>query len=415
MKILYIDHYAGSPRLGMEYRPFHMAREWVKAGHEVTIVGSSFSHYRANQVQMLGKHKIEEEEGVRFLWLATRPYDGNGIGRIWNIVEFLHALKRIDKFLPGERFDAVIASSTYPYDNYSVARFAKKWNAAHIFEVHDLWPLSPIELGGYKKTHPFILFTQKAEDDAYRKADAVISILPKAESYMVSRGLAAGKFHWVPNGVTPEEIEGGCNALPEAHAEAIRTFRRGRFLIGYAGAHGLANALDSFLKIAPKVPEIGLVLVGNGTEKQRLREKYQDFKNILFLDFIPKSSIPSFLSQMDALYIGLQRQSLFRFGISPNKIMDYMLAGKPIICAIEAGNDIVGESGCGITTSAEDSDAIAAAARQLAKEPPQALRELGIRGRNFVLEQYDTRKLAARMLDVLIETHNFKNPSRRRV
>ncbi|MHB0896456.1 MAG: glycosyltransferase family 4 protein [Spirochaetales bacterium] len=399
----------------MEYRPFHMAREWVKAGHEITIVGSSFSHYRANQVQMLGDHKFELEEGVRFLWLATKPYNGNGMGRIWNIVEFLHALKRIDKFLPGERFDAVIASSTYPYDNYAAARFAKKWNAAHIFEVHDLWPLSPIELGGYKKTHPFIVFTQRAEDYAYKKADAVISILPKAESYMASRGLAAGKFHWVPNGVTPEEIEGTFDALPETHAEAIRTFRQGRFLIGYAGAHGLANALDSFLQIAPEVPEIGLVLVGNGTEKERLRKKYQDFNNILFLDFIPKKAIPSFLAQMDALYIGLQRQSLFRFGISPNKIMDYMLAEKPIICAIEAGNDIVGESGCGITIPAEDRDAIAAAARQLANEPPQALRELGIKGRNFVLEHYDTRRLAAKMLEVIIETHTVKNCSRKNV
>lgn len=401
MKILYIDHYAGSPHLGMEYRPFHMAREWVKAGHEVTIVGSSFSHYRANQVQMPGNHKFEQEEGVRFLWLATKPYDGNGIGRIRNIVEFLHTLGRIDKFLPGERFDAIIASSTYPYDNYIAARFAKNWNAAHIFEVHDLWPLSPIELGGYKKYHPFIVMTQKAEDDAYKNADAVVSILPKAEPYMRERGLASGKFHSIPNGVTPEEINGEAYPLPESHARAIHEFSQGRFLVGYSGAHGLANALDSFLRVASKLPEVGFVLIGSGTEKDNLVKAYGSFDNVLFLDPIPKKAIPSFLATMDILYIGLQRQSLFRFGISPNKMMDYMLAKKPIVCAIESGNDIVSEAACGITIAAEDSTATENAIRQLESSDASILREMGERGRRYVLEHHDNRKLAAKMLNVI--------------
>jgi glycosyltransferase involved in cell wall biosynthesis len=413
MKILYIDHYAGSPNLGMEFRPFHMAREWVKTGHEVTIVGSSYSHYRAKQVETKGPWLIDNLEGVRFLWLRTKPYQSNGLGRVRNIVEFLSALGKIDKILPGERFDVVIASSTYPYDNYTAARFAKRWNAAHIFEVHDLWPLSPIELGGYKKTHPFIVMTQKAEDDAYKNADAVVSILPKAEPYMRERGLAPGKFHSIPNGITQEEICGEAYPLPESYLREIRDIGKGRFLVGYSGAHGLANALDSFLKSASEMPDVGFILIGNGTEKDNLVQAFSSFDNVLFLDPVPKKMIPSFLALMDALYIGLQRQSLFRFGISPNKIMDYMLARKPIICAIESGNDIVGEAACGITIAAENSKVIVDAIRQLKSTDVATLREMGERGRRYVLEHHDNSKLAAQMLGVITSAYESRMKQRR--
>lgn len=411
MKILYIDHYAGSPKIGMEFRPFHMAREWVKAGNEVTIVGSSFSHYRPKQVDVYGQWAMETLEGVRFLWLKTNPYQGNGVHRVRNIIEFLRALNNLEKFLPGEKFDVIIASSTYPYDNYIAARLAKKWHAAHIFEVHDLWPLSPMELGGYKKLHPFIMITQKAEDDAYKKADAVVSMLPRAESYMLSRGLASEKFFFVPNGVTREEIESEPDPLPEPHIRKIEEIKKGRFLVGYAGAHGLANALDSFLAAAANMPDIGFVLIGGGTEKERLVSTYGRLDNVLFLDSVPKSQIPSFLSLMDLVYIGLQHRSLFRFGISPNKLMDYMLAGKPVICAIKAGNDIVTEAGCGISIEPENPGELMKALSTLKNKDRAQLAAMGKNGRDYILAHHDYSKLAAQMSAILASAYERKTNS----
>jgi glycosyltransferase involved in cell wall biosynthesis len=403
MKILYIEHYAGSPKYGMEYRPYYLAREWVKHGHEVTIVAASFAHLRSIQPATTKKASTENIDGIRYIWLNTPPYEGNGIGRIRNITAFLGALRHLPRILRGEQYDAVIASSTYPFDNGIVRKLARHWSAAHIYEVHDLWPLSPMELGGYSSRHPVIIATQLSEDHAYHHADAVVSLLPAAEGYMRSRGLAEGKFHYVPNGIMVEEWKEDSSALPREISDRLSEWARNRFLVCYAGAHGLANALDYFLDAARCLPEAGFVLVGKGPEKERLRAKAAGLDNVLFLDAVRKPAIPVVLGKMDALFIGLQRQSLFRFGISPNKLMDYLMASKPVVCAIEAGNDIVGDAHCGFTIKPEDPYAIIDAIKRLMALTPMERKEMGENGKRYVLTHHDYRVLAEQFLKIMAE------------
>jgi len=121
------------------------------------------------------------------LCYTVNGYNGNGIRRIFNIADYLTGIRSLPKILNNEKFDAIIASSTYPFDNFFAHSLAKKWQAVHIYEVHDLWPLSPIELGGYSRYNPVIIATQYAEDKAYTNADAVVSLLPLAKEYMISR------------------------------------------------------------------------------------------------------------------------------------------------------------------------------------------------------------------------------------
>lgn len=190
MRILYINHYAGSPRHGMEYRPYYLAREWVRLGHVVQIVGSSQSHIRSRQPQLAGHHRLDETiDGIQYTWFETPQYVGNGIGRVRNMSSFVSRLYFESKRLAAEfRPDVVIASSTYPMDIWPAHRIAKLANAKLVFEIHDLWPLTPMELGGMSKWHPFIMLLQAAEDYAYRHADAVVSMLPKVRQYVESRG-----------------------------------------------------------------------------------------------------------------------------------------------------------------------------------------------------------------------------------
>lgn len=198
MNILLINHYAGSPEYGMEYRPYYLAREWVKMGHNVTIVGADFSHLRIKQPQA-GEEIID---GIRYVWLHTPAYQGNGIGRIKNMLSFLWKLYRQEKRVKGEhKPNVVIASSTYPLDIYPAHYIAKKYKAKLVFEVHDIWPLTPMEIGHMSKYHPFIMVMQMAEDYMCRHVDKVISILPKAEPHYREHGLAKGKFVHIPNGV----------------------------------------------------------------------------------------------------------------------------------------------------------------------------------------------------------------------
>lgn len=402
MNVLYLNHYAGTPALGMEYRPYYLAREWVRMGHRVQMLAASFSHVRARQPEVGAAACDERVDGIDYRWYPTPPYQGNGLGRVRNIASFLAQVWRdtprlVRDFAPG----VVIASSTYPMDVWVARRIAHRAGAKLVFEVHDLWPLSPIELSGMSPRHPFALLCQKAEDDAYRDADVVVSMLPKVQDHMAAHGLDPRKLVIVPNGITLDEWQGTPPSLREDVAQAIAAARAaGQVVVGYAGSHGLPNALDALLDAAALLRDepLQLVMVGDGHEKARLQQRVADegLANVTLLPPIPKAQIPSMLAAIDIAYIGWQRVPIYRFGIAPNKLMDYMMAGCAVLHSVEAGNDPVAEADCGLTVPPESAPAIAGGLRRLAALPADERRAMGARGRAFVLAHHTYPVLARR-------------------
>ena len=409
MNILLINHYAGSRIHGMEYRPYYLAREWVKLGHKTTIVAGSFSHVRSRSPDVSGTLAIEYIDGIRYVWLKTIDYEGNGIKRVLSMFAFVWSLFRnYSQFVKDFKPDVVVASSTYPLDIFPANRIAKRSGARLIFEIHDLWPLSPMELGGMSPWHPFIMIMQRAENYVYRVADGVVSMLPNADVYMQENGLVPHKYDYIPNGIDAREWENPTTLLPLLHYETLKKLKQeGNVLVGYAGAHGLANALRSLVDASPllKNKHIVFVLVGQGPEKEFLKEKVsaEGLKDVVFLPPVQKEAIPSLLAYMDILYIGLKNQPLFRYGVSPNKLMDYMMASKPVIYAIKASNDMVSESRCGISIPPENPKAIADAIMQLVQMSSRDRCLMGKRGRDYVQIRHDYRILAKRFIEVIKE------------
>jgi len=405
MNILLINHYAGSPKLGMAYRPYYLAQEWINAGHDVTILCADNSHLR--RINPVIKHNFDiiPENDVKYCWIKTPPYQGNGVARIRNMFSFFIKLRfnigRVSKLIKP---DVVIASSTYPLDNYIAARIAKKNSAKHIFEVHDLWPLSPMELGGFSKCHPFIVVMQAAENFAYKRSYKVISMLPKTLEYMIQHGLKESKWNYVPNGVVTEEWNKP-SEIPESQKNLIKKLKdENKILIGYAGGHALSNSLQTICKTAEKLKNdkrFSFVLVGKGQEKQNLIDSYANLNNIHFLDPVPKLSVPTLLSYFDYLFIGWNRSSLYRFGISPNKVFDYMMAEKPIIHAVEAGNDIVKDANAGISVEPENPDEVVKAILKLTSMSEEELIKLGKNGKDYVLKYHDYKILAEKFLTII--------------
>jgi len=415
MNLLYLNHYAGSPALGMEYRPYYLAREWVRAGHQVQMLAADYSHVRARQPDLAalnggrapeGGPVWQDIDGIAYGWFPTPPYQGNGLGRVKNIWAFLSQVWRAtDALIARCKPDVVIASSTYPMDIWVARRIARQAGAKLVFEVHDLWPLSPIELSGMSRRHPFIMLVQKAEDDAYRDADVVISMLPKVHDYMASRGLDLRKLHIVPNGITLDEWNGTPPPLREDVAQAVAAAREhGATVVGYAGSMGLPNALDTLLDAARLLQgsPIAIVMVGSGHERDHLAQRIATeglADQVQLLPPIPKAQIPSFLAQVDIAYIGWQRVPIYRFGIAPNKLMDYLMARCVVLHSVEAGNDPVAEAGCGLTVPPESPQAVAEGLLHLAALPADQRRLMGERGRAFVLAQHTYPVLAQRFLE----------------
>lgn len=404
MNIIYINHYAGSVYHGMEFRPYYLARQWVKQGHTVTIIASNFSHLRQKNVTIPDGESYLEEfiDGIHYIWCKTSPYDVNGLKRVYNTYQFLSKVKRLIPQLVNLNPDIIIASSTYPFDTMVAKRIAKKAQAKFIYEVHDLWPLTPMELGGMSKYHPFIWLMQRAENFGYKNADKVVSLLPCARDYMQEHGMLIDKFVYIPNGVVVQDWQQNKDNLPDEINNKIKQIKsQYKFLLGYAGGMGESNALEYLLPVAKSTPDVAFVLVGDGANKSELIHQMteQNIPNMFFLPRIQKTQIPAFLSEMDVLYIGWHKLSIYRFGICPNKLFDYMLAKKPIVHSVTAGNDLVADANCGLSVPATDVEAIIEAVNKLKAMSREQLQALGENGYNYVIKNHDYPLLARQFIE----------------
>ena len=405
MNILYIDHYAGSVSMGMEFRPYYMAREWEKLGHKVRIVGADYSHLRAKQPDTKGNYDIKNVDGIEYQIIKAGTYEGNGAKRAISMFRFVgslwvHAGAIAKEFNP----DIVISSSTYPLDSYAARRIVKKSEGKYIHEAHDVWPLTLIELGGMSTHHPFIMVLNRAEQYAYKKCDKVISLLPDVLPHMLEQGLQSEqKFAYIPNGIVMEDWKNPAEIGADHRALFDRLHQEGKFVIVYLGGHALSNALDQLIDAAKLTKDADFVLIGKGVEKGRLQRRVQDEKieNVHFLPPVPKNQVPSILSEADALYIGAEHSSLYRFGVSMNKMYDYMMSGKPVLNGVVASNNEVEEAQCGLSFDSSKPEEIAHAVERIKQLPEEALKEMGRRGSEWVKENCDYTKLAKRFLDFI--------------
>ncbi len=409
-----ICQHAGAPRYGMNYRPYNLGRELVARGIDVTVFASPYSHQFFSQPEVTGKYTFEDVDGMRYCWIRTARYgESQSNARVlawWDFVCGLAPLGRRAASMGIPAPDAILVSSPPPYAILPAVRLARRYGARLVFEVRDLWPLSLISLGGHSPRHPFIAFTQWVEDFAYRHADIAVSALPAAESHMRSHGLAEGKFRYIPNGVSIAGSAFDTDATPSASAldsGIVRAALPGRhFIIGYAGTVGLANALSHFVEAAALLKtrsDIGFAIIGEGAELEALKSLAAErgLDNFAFLPPVAKTRIPGLLAGLDVCYLGLKDEAVFRFGVSPTKLFDYMLAAKPVVMAIDAGNDIVSAAGCGYTVKPESPESIARAIVRLADLEPAEKAALGEAGKRYVITNHDWSVLGGKYADAL--------------
>ncbi|HPE37192.1 MAG TPA: glycosyltransferase family 4 protein, partial [Spirochaetales bacterium] len=391
----------GSPRHGMNYRPYHLARELTALGVDVTVISGSTSHeYYAPPVTN-GRYTLEDVDGLRYVWIRTPGYgESRSLGRVKAWAAYLAGLYGIGRVgLP--RPDAIIVSSPPPYPIVPAARLARRYGSKLVFEVRDLWPLSLVELGGASPRHPFVMLTQWVEDFAYRRSGLVVCVVAGALEYMRSRGLDPGKFLHIPNGVSVAN-------MPPSATTTRRAFPDRRFIVGYAGKVGIAYGMEALLEAArllKRRPDIGIAVVGAGTYRDELAARADEsgLDNIRFLPPVPKAQVPDVLAGFDACYLGLRPEPLFRYGVSPTKLFDYMAAAKPIVWAIDSGNNPVEEAACGVGAKAGDPASIARAIERLADEPALERKAMGERGRRYLEERHDWAVLGQRYHEALFK------------
>lgn len=403
----FINQYSSTPETAMGGRHFYIAQELAKKGHQVYVIAGRYSHLLRNPKQFSEKYLIEEiTPNFSFVWINLPEYaEAHSKQRVLNWFKFALALRGL-KNSSLQKPDVVLYSSPSPIGSLAAQSLAKFFKVPFIFEVRDIWPLTLIELGGHSANHPFIRLMQWIEDRSYQKAKFAFSNLFNAVEHMQNRGLDKAKFHWVPNGVSLAEV----SAKEPLSVDIFKQLPKDKFIVGYTGTIGVANAIDDLIEAAQLVshhPDIHFVLVGSGKEKQEMQNKVQDLKltNISFIDPIPKKQIQSMLEHFNVCYIGWQKNPLYRFGIAPNKLPEYLYAGKPIIHAFSGKGDVVQQANAGITIEAEDPQAIADAVIQLYKLSDFERSVLGNNGHQYVLQHLEY-KMIAEKLEIIIFPEN---------
>ena len=384
----------------MEYRPYYLAREWVKQGHQVSIVGATYSHLRLKNPVVNEDYTCEDVDGIRYIWFKTPAYVGS-LARIKNMLVFMRKLyKYSSRLVQDVKPDLVIASSTYPLDNYPAHKIAKMAGAKYTYEIHDLWPLSPMLIGGYSKNHPFIWVMQKAEDYAYKYVDKVVSLLWNAEDHCKEHGLGSGKFVCVPNGYFPEEwTDDKINLpLPDEHQNAFDSLK-GKTIVGFAGGFAASGNVITLVKSAVELKyrnDIHFVLVGKGPELPSYEKVIKDnnLSNITILPSVPKKLIPAVNKHFDIAHLGGLHSVLHKYGTSYNKMTDYMLSGKPIVQSVDEPGSVVERVGCGIRVEAENAKAVADAIVKLADMTEDERTAMGKKGKEYVEKNLPWSKLA---------------------
>lgn len=397
-----LNHYAVEPNGAGGTRHYNLAKHLPAHGWTVSIIASSVELNSGRQrLNKDEKFRLEIFGEVPFLWVRTPRYRGNGGGRVLNMLTYaVRALfPSVTKCLTKP--DVIIGSTVHPFAAITGALLAQRQRVPFIFEVRDLWPQTLIDMKRIKE-HGFTAYTMRSmERWLCHRASRIVMLLPRAEDYIVRLGVPAKKATWISNGV---ELSDFPYRMPAVTPEQT-------FTLMYFGAHGQANGLDNILHAIKLVNDVSsqnkirLRLIGDGPQKATLQNTARrlQLSNVVFEPSMPKSKIPLLAEQADAFVFNLVDIPVFRYGISSNKLYDFMAAARPIIFCCDAGNNPVKDADCGITINSGSPQALAEGIMEMANLPLAERIAMGMRGRRHVEMNYSYEKLAQRFAATLDE------------
>lgn len=398
MRIWIVNHYADPPD-GLATRSYDIARRMVGKGHPTTIFACSFSHYHLKPARRLGWRLWREEDidGVRYLWIAGTPYRRNDWRRVLNMLVFT-ILAFVCGALRRERPQVVVGVSVHPLAALSGYFLARVKGARFFFEITDLWPETLIDFGRLRTDGRAARWMRMLERYLFEQSERIIMLWRHTDAYVESQGVSASKILWVPHGVELARYE----ELAPYNGAPDRPFH-----VMFLGGFVASNSVDTIIDAAGVLQKRGrsdvkFLLIGAGTARDGLieRAKSMGLSNVDFPPPVPKRDVSRVMGSADAFIYGLRDLPLYRFGISLNKLTDYLAAGRPIVFFGRSSYDPVHDAHAGISVPPGDPEVLADAIEGLADLAPADRMAMGRRGRTYLEEYHNIPRLADRLLDV---------------
>ena len=409
MNVWIVNHYAIPPNMGGLVRHYYFSKYLQKKGHTVKIFTSSKIHNtEINMISDKSLYREEMEDGIEYTFVRSRDYKGNGLDRIFNMMDLpFKTWKTMRKFLDKQKPDVIYTSSPDLFVAYFALLFGRKYKSPVVVEGRDLWPESIVEYKGMSRKNPIIQVLYQLEKWIYKKADQLIFTMEGGKDYIRDKGwdkaIDLEKVNHVNNGVDLEEFEKNKEKYVIQDEDLEDT---SHFKIVYMGSIRLVNNLGTLVEAGKVLKERGIrsikiLVYGDGTEKEYLEQKSQTYGiNLVFKGRVEKKFIPYILSKADANLINVKNSELKKYGCSWNKLFEYMASGKPIISNLVMGYDIINKYHCGISRNMNSAEEYADLLLSLSKLEEKEYGEMCENARRGA-KDYNYITLTDKIIDII--------------
>lgn len=399
--IWYISKYVAPPtKVSVGGRGYLLMREFAGLGYESVIITSDSS--QLYEVPLLANaFLLQKVDGVHLCWVRTMKYAvAKSLRRMLSWIDFEFRLLMLPKHhLP--RPDVVIASSLSPLTVLNGFILRWRYKCRLVFEIRDIWPLTITEEGGFSRWNPFVLGLGLIEKLGYRYADAIVGTMPNLGEHVRNVLGKPKATDCIPMGVD-EAAMASADELPADYA--TKYIPANKFIVAHAGTIGITNALETMLDCAESmtgVLSVHFLIVGEGDLRAHYQKKYAHLSNLTFAPRVPKSMVQSVLARCDLLYFSMHVSTVWKYGQSLNKVIDYMMAGKPVVASYTGFPSMINEAESGTFVPAGDIAALRAEILRYAAMEPSVREALGKRGRAWLLANRRYETLAQNYLPIL--------------
>jgi glycosyltransferase involved in cell wall biosynthesis len=385
----FISKYAVSNKHGNATRQYFLSYNFARKGVNVSLISSQSSNLKT--YKRLNNFYHLDEDGLLKHFLLAGPKINLGFSflRIWSWIIFEFNLLRLALWHKRlERPTVIVVSSLSLLSFISGVLLKWRYSAKLILEVRDIWPLSLIEIGGFSKYNPFVILLKCIEKFGYLNADAIVGTMPNLGEHISKTIRKTIPIYCVPQGYEHTQV---MEHLTIESAKKLELRSSEKFNVIYSGTIGKSNRVELIVEVARVIADIStdihFYIMGNGSLKERFRLDCITLQNVTFIDPIKYSEVPKFLSNFDLLIYPVSDFSIYRFGISPNKIIDYMLSGRPILTIYNGFPSLIEANMYSFNVANGNLDVLTAKVLEIAGLDKQTLDKLG-QNAKLIVERY---------------------------
>lgn len=389
----------------MEARPISLSKVFAAHGWQPVVITQSYHHGSRKYLYDDPIKFTEPFDGVKYVYLKTSPMYKSNAARLVNMMDFCRKLRKYQYVIAEKtgRPDFVTAAEDNPFLPLSGYRTAKRFGAKFITEIRDIWARGLTEVAGLSKFHPLVLLIELLDKLAYRRSDAIITSMPYAYKYIEEvSGVNREKVFWIANGINTREVDQALTSSEELPAD-LKDYLTQHKCFVYAGSIVTGERVDYLLKAWQYLQDtdIHLAVIGEGNQKPMIEDMIQKLclKHVKTFPAVPRLLLPKALDLAFGCVSYRVTSNIYQYGLSVNKLNDYLYSGKPVIFACSAPNVVRDAGHFALPTS--DPEVYARKVREVCRLTPEQLADLAEKGREIIRRDYDYEVLGRKYIAML--------------